>query len=200
MITPIFSVIFGNVTVLTFVTFTFIYLSRTNLGYFSNVLVTSARFAYATLVRFKTKTWRNVREKTCQVTKIMKLNLTQLISEISARLFLLILFLISEKLTPFQRLIHQEELWLYQNPTTKSYVTSMHLWLFIVFPLPFLPLFYHILCYKFQNRFGKMENSYRKNDLLSGILATTLLLPLNGVVTNFIKLTVGRPRPDFAYR
>ena len=139
-------------------------------------------------------------KKICQVTEIMKLNMTNLISEISARLFLLILFLISEKLTPFQRLIHQEELWLYQNPTTKSYVTSIHLWRFIVFPLPFLPLFYHILCYKFQSRLGKMENSFRKNDLFSGILATTLLLPLNGVVTNFIKLTVGRPRPDFAYR
>ena len=128
----------------------------------------------------------------------MKANLIYFLSEISARIFLLILFIILENCVPFQRLIHQEELWLYQNPQTKSYVTGTELWLFIVFPLPFLSVIYHILCYKFQRKNG--NEGYRRNDLITSFLATTLLLPLNGVITNFIKLTVGRPRPDFAYR
>ena len=84
------------------------------------------------------------------------------------------------------------------NPGDPVPIPGTELWLFIVFPLPFMSVIYHILCYKFQRKNG--NEGYRRNDLITSFLATTLLLPLNGVVTNFIKLTVGRPRPDFAYR
>jgi diacylglycerol diphosphate phosphatase/phosphatidate phosphatase len=33
-----------------------------------------------------------------------------------------------EKLQPFQRKIHPDELWLYKNPVTESYVPSKMLW------------------------------------------------------------------------
>lgn len=117
-----------------------------------------------------------------------------LVSELTARLLLLLIFLVLEHQKPFMRLIHKEELWLYQNPTTESYVSGTKLWLFIVLPAPFLPLTYHFLTHKYQ------KYQHRIHDILSAILAVTLLLPLNGVITNVIKLSVGRPRPDFAYR
>ena len=114
------------------------------------------------------------------------------ISELSARILLLLIFLYTEECEPFNRVIHPEEMWLYRNPRTDSYVTSMHLWFFIVMPLPFMPVLYHILTHR-------LTKSYHE-DLISATLATTLLLPLNGVITNVVKLAVGRPRPDFAFR
>ena len=114
------------------------------------------------------------------------------LSQILARIALLCLFIYTEKSEPFHRVIHQEELWLYQNPPTDSYVTSTHLWFSIVMPLPALPLVYHFFSHKCSLSITE--------DVINGVLAITLLLPLNGVITNTIKLTVGRPRPDFAYR
>ena len=127
----------------------------------------------------------------------MKISLTNKwfwATELSSRIFLLLLFLYLELQVPFQRIIHSEELWLYQNPSTKSYITGTHLWLFIVIPLPFLPFLYHFLSQNY------IKFHYKRHDVISAILAITLLLPLNGVITNSIKNTVGRPRPDFAYR
>ena len=37
-------------------------------------------------------------------------------------------------------------------------------------------------------------------DAMFAILTVTLIMPLNGVLTNSIKLAVGRPRPDFIFR
>ena len=114
-------------------------------------------------------------------------------SQIIARILLLCLFIYTESAEPFNRVIHQEEVWLYQNPKTDSYVTSTHLWFSIVMPLPCLPILYHFIS-------QKCSVAFLNEDVINANLAITLLLPLNGVITNVLKLTVGRPRPDFAFR
>ena len=75
------------------------------------------------------------------------------LSEISIRVFLLFLFVGKSNLqtvfyiylhystslseletwTPFIRKIHPEEIWLYRNPMTDSYVPSHLLWSFVTF-------------------------------------------------------------------
>jgi len=114
-------------------------------------------------------------------------------SQIIARILLFCIFIYTESAEPFNRVIHQEEVWLYQNPKTDSYVTSTHLWFSIVMPLPCLPILYHFIS-------QKCSVAFLNEDVINANLAITLLLPLNGVITNVIKLTVGRPRPDFAFR
>ena len=126
----------------------------------------------------------------------MSMNLnSNLFHESLARISLVIFFFYLESVEPFHRVIQKEELWLYSNPQSQSYVSTTVLFCFIVFPLPFLPLVYHWVV-KTKNT----NPSYYKSDLISATLATTLLLPLTGVITDLIKVCVGRPRPDFAYR
>ena len=114
--------------------------------------------------------------------------------ELLIRFMLLVAFLLMERkdLEPFQRIVHQNEYDLYGHPKTKDYFPGKYLW-FMVFIVPILSV---LIVQAFQNR----KEDSRIVDLKNAILCITLLMPLNGVVTNIIKLTVGRPRPDFFFR
>ncbi|XP_034397959.1 phospholipid phosphatase 5 isoform X1 [Cyclopterus lumpus] len=111
------------------------------------------------------------------------------LSEISIRLALLFVFLVTEQLSPFYREIQPEEMWLYKFHR----VESDHVPTTLMFSVAvFTPLIV-ILVFTF------LKTSER-GDLKEASLAVTLTLVLNGVFTNVIKLIVGRPRPDFFYR
>lgn len=107
--------------------------------------------------------------------------------EIVTRAVLSVIFLELENASPFVRKIHRDELWLYKNPRTPSYVPNGLLW-----PLVFLVPTSVLLLYYLVKR--------DRTELAQGLLAFSLALGLNGVVTDIIKLFVGRPRPDFFYR
>ncbi|XP_067879385.1 phospholipid phosphatase 5-like [Heterodontus francisci] len=112
-----------------------------------------------------------------------------LICEVALRLFLFAIFLITETLTPFHRIIHPEEMWLYKNPRTeRDTVPTWHM-----FGVSFLTPLVMIILMKLLNR---TENG----DVKEGCLAVSLGLVLNGVITNTLKLVIGRPRPDYFYR
>ncbi|GFQ86864.1 phospholipid phosphatase 5 [Trichonephila clavipes] len=107
--------------------------------------------------------------------------------ELLVRFTLLFAFIASEYGEPFQRKIHPDELWLYKNPRTDSYVPTRILWVIICI-VPFFIIFISNLLNK-----GKADG-------IHAFLALTLSFGINGVVTNAVKLIVGRPRPDFFYR
>ncbi|XP_069774047.1 phospholipid phosphatase 4-like isoform X3 [Narcine bancroftii] len=115
--------------------------------------------------------------------------LASLICELLLRMFLFGIFLISETLTPFHRVIHPEEMWLYKNPRSeRDMVPTWHM-----FAISFLTPLMVILLMKVLNR-------SESGDVKEGFLAASLGLVLNGVITNSLKLVIGRPRPDYFYR
>eukprot|EP00095_Tigriopus_kingsejongensis_P006164 maker-scaffold40_size501252-snap-gene-2.15 protein:Tk06164 transcript:maker-scaffold40_size501252-snap-gene-2.15-mRNA-1 annotation:"phosphatidate phosphatase ppapdc1a-like" len=114
--------------------------------------------------------------------------LRRLLQEGLTRVILLCLFVYTDFQEPFQRVIQKEDLNLYSNPTTGSYFPVIYLWLTAIF-LPALT----ILAVQIFHRADIL-------DFMSAVLSCSLLLPLNGLVTNVIKLSVGRPRPDFLHR
>ncbi|KAJ8737781.1 hypothetical protein PYW08_000376 [Mythimna loreyi] len=115
--------------------------------------------------------------------------LNNLFLEILLRvIFLLVVCICQLKAQPYMRHITESELLTdYKRPRHDSYVPSWALVLLIVF----VPLF--CICTPFM---------WTKNfaDTVQALLAWTLALTINAVATEFIKLIVGRPRPDYFWR
>lgn len=88
---------------------------------------------------------------------------------------------------PFIRKIPEHEIWKYQYPVTPSYVSPRNLWLMIMFtPLAFFTSEYLL--------------TKKLDDVVPAGLGVTLAYCLNGLITTYLKMIVGRPRPDFYYR
>ncbi|TSM12562.1 Phospholipid phosphatase 4 [Bagarius yarrelli] len=96
---------------------------------------------------------------------------------------------VTEQLAPFTRQIQPEEIWLYRF----DHVKNDHVPTSLMFSIALFTPLATILLFAFLKR-------TEKGELKEASLAVTLTLLLNGVFTNAVKLTVGRPRPDFFYR
>ncbi|XP_004926343.1 phospholipid phosphatase 5 [Bombyx mandarina] len=111
-----------------------------------------------------------------------------LLIEIVLRIALMSAFCYMETLPPFKRVIHPADLEsLYKYPRVDSYVPGGTLWAIVLS----VPCVLSILAW------GCCNDC---NDAFEILLAWSLALGLNGVLTDGIKLIAGRPRPDFFYR
>ncbi|XP_013200355.1 phospholipid phosphatase 5 [Amyelois transitella] len=107
--------------------------------------------------------------------------------EILVRVVLLSSFCYMETMTPYTRIILPNDMPDYKYPRRDSFVPSGMLWA-VVLSVPFtLSLLAWAVC-----------NDC--NDALEVLLAWSLSLGINGVLTDTVKLITGRPRPDFFYR
>ncbi|XP_053694062.1 phospholipid phosphatase 5 [Sabethes cyaneus] len=110
-----------------------------------------------------------------------------LFQEIVIRLALFAIYIYFEFKEPYIRQIQPDEMWLYKNPRTDSYVP-----LTTLYPSTFGLVAVVFFIYYF--RTGDFA------ELKAAWLGLTLACVLNGVVTHSIKAAVGRPRPDFFWR
>ncbi|XP_060526510.1 phospholipid phosphatase 5 isoform X2 [Cylas formicarius] len=109
------------------------------------------------------------------------------VSETVLRLGLIITFLWLEKQTPFIRFIEEEELWMYRYPSVPSIISK--------FTLHILVLLLVAVMYSIEYWINK-----KKEDIIKGVYALTLIYGINGIFTTVLKLLVGRPRPSFFMR
>ncbi|KAL0269825.1 UNVERIFIED_CONTAM: hypothetical protein PYX00_007431 [Menopon gallinae] len=118
---------------------------------------------------------------------LMKYDGKQFLLDIGLRALLFSLYALFEVIPPFKRVIHPEEVWLYKNPVTESYCPMNVLWELVIF-LPLSAIFINYVLHR------------DKMDVIQAFLSFSLILSLNGALTNIFKVIVGRPRPDFYYR
>ncbi|XP_075145459.1 phospholipid phosphatase 4 isoform X2 [Haematobia irritans] len=107
--------------------------------------------------------------------------------DIAIRVLLVVVFSKMETQTAFKRIIHMEEMWMYKNPRTKDIVSPISLLVSVIIG-PFLVSLVHFALTK------------DRKDFFAASWTWTLILGLNGLATSLLKITVGRPRPDFFYR
>ncbi|XP_068625973.1 phospholipid phosphatase 5 [Battus philenor] len=108
--------------------------------------------------------------------------------EIVLRIAILSLFCYMETLPPFVRVILPSELETdCKYPRRESYVPGGALWAIVLS----VPCLLSLLAW------GACNDC---NDAFEILLAWSLALGINGVLTDTMKLIVGRPRPDFFYR
>ncbi|EDX11738.1 GD19793 [Drosophila simulans] len=104
--------------------------------------------------------------------------------DVVLRVLLVITFFKLETMTAFKREIHEEELWLYKNPRRPGHRQGRGAALL--------------------GDSGSLSGHYRllltNRDFRAASWAWTLALCMNGIPTSVLKITVGRPRPDFFYR
>lgn len=110
-----------------------------------------------------------------------------LFQEIVIRLMLFAFYFYFEWKEAFVRVIHPEEMWLYKNPISPSYVP-----LTLLYPAVFGLVGLVII--------GYFVRSRDFHDFRSAWLGFSLACTLNGALTDVIKVAVGRPRPDFFQR
>ncbi|XP_067038336.1 phospholipid phosphatase 5-like [Acropora muricata] len=110
-----------------------------------------------------------------------------ILAEIGARVVLFSVFMALEHTPAFVRVIHDEEMWLYKNPKSEETI-SVEMLFVISSVVPFAVII--ILAILRKDNIDGVQAS----------LALTLTLGLNGVITNMIKVLVGRPRPDYFWR
>ncbi|XP_055849615.1 phospholipid phosphatase 5 isoform X2 [Episyrphus balteatus] len=92
-----------------------------------------------------------------------------------------------ERIPPFKRKIFVDEVWLYRNPTTEDYVSGK---VFLICTLIAPPI---VILLNFLY-------SRNRRDLGQGFYAYTLGITLCQFLTSLLKISVGRPRPDFLQR
>ncbi|CAH1155210.1 unnamed protein product [Phaedon cochleariae] len=114
-----------------------------------------------------------------------------LILETGFRLGIWILFLWLDKHGPIIRHIDEDEMWMYRYPSMDSIVPKFYLYVIIcVFPLIVFFLQFVIN--------GRREQTIP--DIFQSISGLTLAYCINGILTTTLKLTLGRPRPNFFHR
>jgi membrane-associated phospholipid phosphatase len=104
--------------------------------------------------------------------------------EIAVRIVIITFFAFTEDVDPFWREIQQEEVWLYKYPTTDGYVSTASLYAIAVgCSLAIIAVFF------------SLNRDFR--EAFEALMVPSLSIPLCGLITNIIKITVGRPRPDY---
>ncbi|EDW68143.2 phospholipid phosphatase 5 isoform X1 [Drosophila virilis] len=107
--------------------------------------------------------------------------------DIVIRIVITLIFFKLETMSAFRRQIHSEELWLYKNPPRPDIVRGGDLLFFVIA----VPLLLTIIFYAFTKD---------RRDFRAASWAWTLAVCSNAVPTSLLKISVGRPRPDFFYR
>ncbi|PAA89497.1 hypothetical protein BOX15_Mlig021581g2, partial [Macrostomum lignano] len=134
---------------------------------------------------------------------------SSLLLEVVIRIAMAVVFALLQHVAPRDRDIHPEELWLYRNKPTAPYFPS---WLVVVMVTVVVPTLMMLLLQQRQQLQKQPQLLDSEGSSSSGcssrratacqmmLLGYSLSLLLTGLITDAVKLIVGRPRPDFFYR